>query len=78
MLTGTPHKESLNRPNIADLSGGKPKRKTLYAKTKAVAQRSKSHQMLRRLAALFVGKRTMKSGFSARDTKIGHMKTVPN
>jgi hypothetical protein len=75
VLTGTPHKKSMNRPNIAGLSGVKPIRKTLYAKTRGVAQRSRGHQMLRRIAALFVGKRTVKPGFSARGANIGHTKT---
>jgi hypothetical protein len=78
VLTVTLHKESLNGPNIAGLSGAKPKRKTLCAKTKAVAQKKQSHQMLRRLAALFPWKRTMKTTFSARGAELGHMKTVPN
>jgi hypothetical protein len=71
---------------MSGLSEAQPKRKTLYTKTKAVAhtktkavaQISKRHHMLRRLAALFVVKRTVKTAFGARGAKIGPIKTVPN
>jgi hypothetical protein len=39
-LTGTPHKESLNRPKIAGYLGAKPKRKRLFAIAKTVAQKT--------------------------------------
>jgi hypothetical protein len=37
MLTSTPHKQSLNRPNR-----GKPMSRALFAKTKTVAQKKKN------------------------------------
>jgi hypothetical protein len=42
VLTRTPHKDYFNRPNIAGFSGAKPKRKILYAKTKAVDQKKQN------------------------------------
>jgi hypothetical protein len=38
VLTGTTHKESLNRSNIVGSLGAKPKRKRLFATAKTVAQ----------------------------------------
>lgn len=44
-------------------------------KQKLWLKRSKNHKMLWRLAALFVEKPMMMSGFSVRGAEIGHMKT---
>jgi hypothetical protein len=53
------------------------RKEKVVCRKKGVAQKKKRNQILRRLAAFFVGKSRMKSGFSARNAKLGHMKTLP-
>jgi hypothetical protein len=61
------HKESLSRPNTVGFPRVKTKRKRCIQEQRLWLRKCEFLQMLRRLAASFVGKRKMKYGFSARD-----------
>jgi hypothetical protein len=78
VLTGTPHKNSLNGTNIAGSLGAKPKSKGCLQQQKLLLITRKRLQVLRKLAVLFAATHTMKTGYSARSVKDGHMKIVPN